>query len=535
MKRPQDHLHHRRAARSQARRRPDHPRGGRGGRRLHPAALLDEGARPRPAACRVCTVRVNGRPQSACTQPVAPGMIVENDTEELRELRRDLIDMLFVEGNHFCMFCEKSGNCELQALAYRFGITAPKYPFLFPRPRARRHATRTSSSTATAASSAAAACGPRASSTASTSSASSAAARDKRIAVNAEARPRRHRRRRRPTRRSTPVPIGSLLRKRVGFAVPVGQRAVRPRADRLRHRAAADRRVRARPWRNRKSRRPRCAAASAATCRCSTSTSGSWSWSSWSTSTARRSTTSRRSTGRCDVGLIEGGCANEENVKVLREFRQHCKVLISVGDCAINGGIPALRNTVPLEECYARGLPRRPVGGQPERQDPRRPGDPAAARQGLPLPRGGQDRLPPARLPAVGRHAVGGADRAARPASRSSCPTSSSSTTEPEEMPCRSPSQDASSSSPVTRVEGHGKVTILLDDDNRVAAGAAAHRRVPRLRALHPGPPVLGAAGAGAAAVRHLPGEPPPVRRQGGRRHRRRRAADADRPRRCAG
>ncbi len=84
-------------------------------------------------SCRVCTVRVNGRPQAACTQPVAPGMIVENDTEELRRLRRNLIDMLFVEGNHFCMFCEKSGNCELQALAYRFGITAPKYPFIFPR------------------------------------------------------------------------------------------------------------------------------------------------------------------------------------------------------------------------------------------------------------------------------------------------------------------------------------------------------------------------------------------------------------------
>ena len=83
-------------------------------------------------SCRVCTVRVNGRAQTACTQPIAPGMIVENDTEELRQLRRNLIDMLFVEGNHFCMFCEKSGDCELQALAYRFGITAPKYPFMFP-------------------------------------------------------------------------------------------------------------------------------------------------------------------------------------------------------------------------------------------------------------------------------------------------------------------------------------------------------------------------------------------------------------------
>ncbi len=56
--------------------------------------------------------------------------------------------------------------------------------------------------------------------------------------------------------------------------------------------------------------------------------------------------------GDVDVGLVEGGCANEENVKVLQEFREHCKVLISVGDCAINGGIPALRNMVPLEECY---------------------------------------------------------------------------------------------------------------------------------------------------------------------------------------
>jgi [NiFe] hydrogenase diaphorase moiety small subunit len=41
--------------------------------------------------------------------------------------------MLFVEGNHFCMFCEKSGNCELQGMAYRLGVTAPKYPYLFPR------------------------------------------------------------------------------------------------------------------------------------------------------------------------------------------------------------------------------------------------------------------------------------------------------------------------------------------------------------------------------------------------------------------
>jgi len=52
-----------------------------------------------------------------------------------------------------------------------------------------------------------------------------------------------------------------------------------------------------------------------------------------------------------DIGLVEGGCGNEENVRVLREFRDHCRVLISVGDCAICGGVPAMRNPIPLEEC----------------------------------------------------------------------------------------------------------------------------------------------------------------------------------------
>jgi len=83
-------------------------------------------------ACRLCTVNVNGRNQSACTQPAARGAEVLCDTEELNSMRKQLIEMLFVAGNHFCMFCEKSGNCELQAVAYRFGITSPRYPFMFP-------------------------------------------------------------------------------------------------------------------------------------------------------------------------------------------------------------------------------------------------------------------------------------------------------------------------------------------------------------------------------------------------------------------
>ena len=84
-------------------------------------------------ACRLCTVTVNGRPVAACTYPAAEGLVVESETPELNAHRRALLEMLFVEGNHFCMTCEKSGNCELQAQAYRFGILAPRYELLFPK------------------------------------------------------------------------------------------------------------------------------------------------------------------------------------------------------------------------------------------------------------------------------------------------------------------------------------------------------------------------------------------------------------------
>lgn len=57
--------------------------------------------------------------------------------------------------------------------------------------------------------------------------------------------------------------------------------------------------------------------------------------------------------GACDLGLIEGGVANAENVEVLRDFRRHCKILVAVGACAISGGIPAMRNSFALADCLA--------------------------------------------------------------------------------------------------------------------------------------------------------------------------------------
>jgi [NiFe] hydrogenase diaphorase moiety small subunit len=83
-------------------------------------------------SCRMCTVVVNGRYQPSCIIPAADDMTVENDTVELNSMRRDLLAMLFVEGNHYCAFCERGGTCELQALGYRLGLLAPQYPYLYP-------------------------------------------------------------------------------------------------------------------------------------------------------------------------------------------------------------------------------------------------------------------------------------------------------------------------------------------------------------------------------------------------------------------
>ena len=83
-------------------------------------------------SCKLCTVKVNGRHTASCTMRAAPGMVVESETEEINAERRALTQMLFVEGNHFCPSCEKSGDCQLQATAYHLGMMSPHYDHFFP-------------------------------------------------------------------------------------------------------------------------------------------------------------------------------------------------------------------------------------------------------------------------------------------------------------------------------------------------------------------------------------------------------------------
>ncbi len=68
---------------------------------------------------------------------------------------------------------------------------------------------------------------------------------------------------------------------------------------------------------------------------------------------------------QCDIGLVEGGCCNAENVRVLREFRKNCRILISVGQCAITGGLPAMRNGIPVSELFREAFLDGPTVANP--------------------------------------------------------------------------------------------------------------------------------------------------------------------------
>ena len=113
-----------------------------------------------------------------------------------------------------------------------------------------------------------------------------------------------------------------------------------------------------------------------------------------------------------DVGIVEGAVCNEENEHVLRTLRARCKVLIALGDCAITGNIPALRNQFKLEDVVARGFVETEstqIGDIPGRS--RRA---QAVEEGASHPGVRESGRPHPRLPARCRHHLVCAHRIAR-------------------------------------------------------------------------------------------------------------------------
>jgi NADH dehydrogenase/NADH:ubiquinone oxidoreductase subunit G len=99
--------------------------------------LCDHPALSPIGACRICLVEIKGQRnlQTACTFPVSDGMEIETASEAVIDARKLILNMIFSERNHFCPYCEMSGNCELQDLGYRYGVdhwAFPTYTKAFP-------------------------------------------------------------------------------------------------------------------------------------------------------------------------------------------------------------------------------------------------------------------------------------------------------------------------------------------------------------------------------------------------------------------
>lgn len=81
-------------------------------------------------ACRICMVKINDQMlKTSCTEPAVNGMKVETEDSEVVEIRKGILEFLLSEGDHNCLYCEANGNCELQALCFKYNIKQPEEGF----------------------------------------------------------------------------------------------------------------------------------------------------------------------------------------------------------------------------------------------------------------------------------------------------------------------------------------------------------------------------------------------------------------------
>ncbi|MDD3625885.1 MAG: molybdopterin-dependent oxidoreductase, partial [bacterium] len=86
-------------------------------------------------SCRLCIFKKKGAPkfETSCTTVVTDGLDIDLFTDEVEEYRKGVLNLILADHKHDCMTCEKSGDCELEALAYRYHIdlNAEIYPNIY--------------------------------------------------------------------------------------------------------------------------------------------------------------------------------------------------------------------------------------------------------------------------------------------------------------------------------------------------------------------------------------------------------------------
>ncbi len=297
--------------------------------------------------CRICTVKLNGKHTTGCTVKVSEGMNIEVNTPELLDNRKAIIEMLYAEGNHFCPTCEKSGNCDMQNHAYDMGITVTRYPHVFsdkivdftPK-RMIMESNRCILCKR---------CVEEVK-TRDGKDVFSFVQRGVRTRVQIDYEQEAKLSEAEALHAMKICPVGAILIKGVAHEQPFGER----KYDILGKDVIPSlKNGKAKKEDHEKFIIATTSLAGCFGCHMSLLDIDTEILDILEIVEFNKSplTDIKEFSKRCHIGLIEGGCANAENVHVLREFRKKCDILIGFGECAIMGGIPAMRNFIPLKEC----------------------------------------------------------------------------------------------------------------------------------------------------------------------------------------
>jgi len=311
-----------------------------------PSLCYFENIEPPLGTCRVCTCKINGVPGPACTEKVQDGMVVEATTDQLVDARKAIVEMMFSEGNHFCPGCEKSGNCDLQHMAYELGLRHTRFPHVFkdrlidfhPKRMILEHnrcikCLRCVKEVFTDDGMAVFSFLNRGNET------------EVGIDYDEEA------------RLSDRQAIDAMNLCPTGAIIVRGALHVRPFGNRRFDLQSMQKKVsKEEPTITLPAEKKTIATISLAGCfgcHMSLLDIDLKLIDLVKIVELNKSPLNdiKKFTKQCDIGLVEGGCCNAENVETLREFRRKCDVLVALGECALWGGVPSMRNTIPLSEC----------------------------------------------------------------------------------------------------------------------------------------------------------------------------------------
>lgn len=328
-----------------------------------PSLCYYEHIEPPLGTCRTCTCKINGKYGPACTEKVHEGLTVEVDSAELNDTRKALVEMMFAEGNHICPACEKSGNCDLQHMGYELGIAVTRFPHLFkdriidykPSRMVMEHnrcikCKRCVEEVFTDEGKRVFNYMNRGNETFVGVDYIQEAKLSVAQAINA----------------MKICPTGAIIVRGVSMTAPFGDRE-------FDQQSTQQKKILKKPTLNRPAISEKKIIATVSLAGCfgchmsmldiDTELLDVIELVSFDKSPL---TDFKQFTTRCHIGLVEGGCCNSENVETLRKFREHCDILVALGECSVWGGLPSMRNSIPLSECleeaYLNSVTNEPGG-----------------------------------------------------------------------------------------------------------------------------------------------------------------------------